>query len=214
MTGRPRCAAVPDAIVACAGGAGAEPARRAPAAAENPAGLVVAEPTSMRKINHSRARRIVLAAALMPLAACATPPAYQPPQRTQAARAVETPKRTDVPEPLSPAARELLKTRMASHGRDMNDLVSAIMVLDYLRIEQRGDQIADDVSLARPLSQDANELNASLPEKFFVHQDKVKVEARALSDAARARNPYRVAEQYGRLSEGCVRCHADYRPRK
>ena len=100
-----------------------------------------------------------------------------------------------------------------SHGRDMNDLVSAIMVLDYLRIEQRGDQIADDVTLARPVSHDATELNAALPEKFFVHQDKVKVEARALADAARAHDPYRVAEQYGRLSEGCVRCHADYRPR-
>ena len=44
---------------------------------------------------------------------------------------------------------------MVSHGRDMNDLVSAIMVLDYLRIEQRGDRIADDVSLARPVSRDA-----------------------------------------------------------
>ena len=76
---------------------------------------------------------------------------------------METPRRTDPPEPLSPAARELLKTRMASHARDMNDLVSAIMVLDYLRIEQRGDQIADDVSLARPVSHDATELNASLP---------------------------------------------------
>ena len=155
----------------------------------------------------------VLVAALLPLSACATPPAYQPPQRTQAVRAVETPRRTDPPEPLSPAARELLKARMASHGRDMNDLVSAIMVLDYLRIEQRGDQIADDVTLARPVSHDATELNASLPEKFFVHQDNVKVEARALADAARAHDAYRVAEQYGRLSEGCVRCHADYRPR-
>jgi hypothetical protein len=167
----------------------------------------------MRNINHSQLRHLVLVAAALPLAACATPPAYQPPQRSQAVRAVETPKRTDPAEPLSPAARELLKARMASHGRDMNDLVSAIMVLDYLRIEQRGDQIADDVALARPVSRDATELNSSLPEKFFVHQDKVKVEARALSDAARAHDPYRVAEQYGRLSEGCVRCHADYRPR-
>ncbi len=86
------------------------------------------------------------------------------------------------------------------------------MVLDYLRIEQRGDQIADDVTLARPVSHDATELNAALPEKFF-HQDKVKLEARGLAAAARAHDPYRVAEQYGRLSEGCVRCHADYRPR-
>jgi cytochrome c556 len=156
---------------------------------------------------------MVLAGALLPLVACATPPAYQPPQRAQAARAVETPKRAEPAEPLSPAARKLLKERMASHGRDMNDLVSAIMVLDYRRIEQRGDDLADDVTLARPLSNDASELNASLPEKFFVHQDKVKLEARALADAARAGNPYQVAEQYGRLSEGCVRCHADYRPR-
>ncbi len=168
----------------------------------------------MRAINHSRVGRLVLAAALVPLSACATAPAYQPPQQTQAARAVETPKRADPAEPLSPTARELLKVRMASHARDMGDLVSAIMVLDYLRIEQRGDQIADDVSLARPVSRDATELNAALPEKFFVHQDKVKLEARALADAARDHNPYRVAEQYGRLSEGCVRCHADYRPRK
>jgi hypothetical protein len=50
---------------------------------------------------------------------------------------------------------------MASHGRDMNDLVSAIMVLDYRRIEQRGDDLADDVTLARPLSNDASELTAT-----------------------------------------------------
>jgi cytochrome c556 len=167
----------------------------------------------MRKVCHSRCRRRLLLALLVPLAACASPQAYQPAQKTQAVRAVETPKRNDPAEPLSPAARALLKSRMASHARDMNDLVLAIMTLDYLRIEQRGDQIADDVSLSRPVTNDATELNAALPEKFFVHQDKLKLEARALADAARARNPYRVAEQYGRLSEGCVRCHADYRPR-
>ena len=179
----------------------------------DPSGLVVAERMRMRNVNRSRCWQLVFLAVLLPLSACASPQAYQPPQRMQAARAVETPKRNDPAEPLSPAARELLKARMGSHARDMNDLVLAIMLLDYLRIEQRGDQIADDVSLSRPLTNDATELNASLPEKFFVHQDKLKVEARALADAARARNPYQVAEQYGRLSEGCVRCHADYRPR-
>ena len=156
----------------------------------------------------------IFALGCMCVSACASqPPASQPPQQQQFAQAIAAPDRTTPPEPLSPAARDILKARMAHHARDMGDLVSAIMVLDYLRIEQRGDQIADDVSLARPVSRDATELNTSLPEKFFVHQDKVKVEARALSDAARAHDPYRVAEQYGRLSEGCVRCHADYRPR-
>src|SRR6266498_3730666 len=129
----------------------------------------------MRNLNRSRARRLALVATLVPLSACATAPAYQPPQRTQAVRAVETPKRVDPPEPLSPAARALLKERMASHGRDMNDLVSAIMVLDYLRIEQRGDQIADDVALARPVSHDATELNAALPEKFFVDRKSTRL---------------------------------------
>jgi cytochrome c556 len=167
----------------------------------------------MGNTSHPEAGRLLLLVALVPLSACASPHANQPPQRVQAAHAVETPKRNDPVQPLSPAARELLKARMASHARDMNDLVLAIMTLDYLRIQQRGDQIADDTSLSRPLTQDATELNASLPENFFVHQDKVKMEARALADAARARDPYRVAEQYGRLSEGCVRCHADYRPR-
>jgi cytochrome c556 len=167
----------------------------------------------MANVIRFHCRYLFLIAALAS-SSCATPPAYQPPQQRQAMRAVETPKRNDPPAPLSAAARELLKTQMVSHARNMNEMVHAIMVLNYLRIEQMADQIAEDVSLSRPLSNDATELNASLPEEFFVHQDKLKLEARALSNAAKARNPYQVAEQYGRLSEGCVRCHADYRPRQ
>jgi len=101
---------------------------------------------------------------------------------------------------------------MASHARDMGDLVSAIMVLQYDRIAATGDAIAADVNLSRPITHDATELNASLPEKFFVRQDELRARAKALADAARARDAYRVAAEYGRLSEGCVRCHADYRP--
>jgi len=101
---------------------------------------------------------------------------------------------------------------MASHARDMGDLVSAIMILDYPGIVQRADSIAADVNLSRPISRDATELNASLPEKFFIRQDELRAGARALSSAARDLDPYRVAAEYGRLSEGCVRCHADYRP--
>jgi len=101
---------------------------------------------------------------------------------------------------------------MASHARDMGDLVSAIMILDYPGIVQRADSIAADVNLSRPITRDATELNASLPEKFFVRQDELRARARALAAAARARDPNRIASEYGLLSEGCVRCHADYRP--
>jgi cytochrome c556 len=157
--------------------------------------------------------RAFLVAGVVLLSACANQTtADQPPQQAQLARAVAAPERVNPPEPLSPAAREILKTRMASHARDMADLVSSIMVLDYGRIVQTGEAIAADVNLSRPISQDATELNATLPEKFFVRQDQLRAGAKALADAARARDPNRVAREYGALSEGCVRCHSDYRP--
>ncbi|HVZ87863.1 MAG TPA: hypothetical protein VHG72_12890 [Polyangia bacterium] len=102
---------------------------------------------------------------------------------------------------------------MSSHTEDMSDLVSAIMLLQYSRIIGRADKIVDDVNLSRPLTHDATELNASLPEKFFVRQDELKAAARELGDAGRSANPYRVAVAYGHVSETCVRCHADFRPR-
>jgi hypothetical protein len=95
----------------------------------------------------------------------------------------------------------------------MGELVSAIMLLRYPAIAQQADAIAADVNLSRPVANDATELNSSLPEKFFAYQDDLKASARVLRDAARAQAPYRVASAYGRLSEGCVQCHADYRPR-
>ncbi len=166
----------------------------------------------MTKLNRSTIGFVGLAFLLS--AACADQNARnQPPQRAQLAQAISTPARRDSPEPLSPLAMATLKARMASHARDMDRLVSAIMILDYPDIAARAKEIADDVNLSRPLSNDASELNSSLPEKFFVRQDELKAAARDLSAAASALNPYRVADAYGKVSETCVRCHADYRPR-
>ncbi len=154
--------------------------------------------------------------AVLMASACADQSARnQPPQRAQQAEAIATPppRRDPPPERLSPVALATLKAGMASHARDMDRLVAAIMILDYADIAQRANGIAEDVTLSRPLSGDASEINASLPEKFFVRQDDLKRAARALSAAASALDPYRVADAYGKVSEGCVRCHADYRPR-
>jgi hypothetical protein len=131
----------------------------------------------------------------------------------QLTAAVTPPDREGPPAPLSGPARALLKDRMASHAQDMSQLVSAIMLLQYSEIITRGDKIAGDVNLGRPTSNDATELNASIPEKFFVRQDDLKAAAHNLATAGRTANPYLVAEAYGKLSENCVRCHADYRPR-
>jgi len=169
----------------------------------------------MRHLIANRTSRLMLSfAAVLLWAACAAPARNQPPQEAQMERAVATPRREEPPAHLSEAARVLLKTRMAAHARDMGNLVSAIMILDYSAIEDDARRIAGDVSLSRPLTADATELNAALPEKFFVRQDDLRSEAAGLAQAAHALNPYRVAEIYGRLSEACVRCHADYRPGK
>jgi cytochrome c556 len=144
---------------------------------------------------------------------CASQDATRPPQMAQLTQAISPPERPGPPEPLSPVARALLKDRMGSHAQDMSALVSAIMLLEYSDIITRADKIAGDANLSRPTSNDATELNASIPEKFFVRQDDLKAAAHTLGNAGRTGDPYLVAETYGKLSETCVRCHADYRPR-
>ena len=136
----------------------------------------------------------------------------QPPQRAQLTQAIATPPR-DPPERLSRLAMATLKAHMASHARDMDRFVSAIMILDYSDIAARAKEIAEKANRSRPIYSDASELTSSLPPRFFVRQDDLKAAARALSAAANELNPYLVAEAYGKVSETCVRCHADYRPR-
>lgn len=155
---------------------------------------------------------LLVLAGVVPPGACAKAPVL-PPQPAQQAQAVATPTGPPPLDPLPVAVQGILRQRMTLHARDMNALVGAIMIVDYPNIAERADQIADDVSLSRPLSDDATELNSLVPEKFFEYQDQLRAEARKLAEAARARNPREVASRYGRLSESCVRCHAQYRPR-
>jgi hypothetical protein len=155
---------------------------------------------------------VVAVAAVAAAAGCAGSQARdQPPQQAQLAQALAPPVRSEPPQYLSGTARSVLKGRMVSHARDMGDLVSAIMILDYARVDDGADRIASDASLSRPLTGDATELNSALPARFFDEQDQLRARARELGEASRARNPFRVADAYGRLSEACVRCHAVYR---
>jgi cytochrome c556 len=135
----------------------------------------------------------------------------QPPQQAQLTRAIEPPRRLEPPDYLPEAARSVLRTLMASHARNMGDLMSAIMVLDYPRIRESAQAVADDASLSRPLTHEASELNSLLPEDFFRQQDDLRTQARALADAASRQSPYAVADAYGHLSQSCVRCHYVYR---
>jgi len=153
----------------------------------------------------------VLAAAAAAASGCASPRRGQVPQQEQMTQAVAPPQRLRPAEPPSDAAKAILKSRMASHSRDMGSLVSDIMLLHYEQIQEGAQRIAGDASLSRPLSHDASELNSALPEKFFLYQDDLRLEARTLAEAAARKHPYDVADSYGRLSQVCVRCHATYR---
>jgi len=154
--------------------------------------------------------RLVLCATLI-AAACAAPPPKQPPQQAQLVQAISPPVRLQPPEQLSDTARVILRGRMAAHARDMSGLVSSIMLLRYDDIQDGARRIASDASLSRPLSEDATELNSALPEKFFLYQDDLRLEAKTLAEAAHRQQAYDVADAYGRLSQVCVRCHAAYR---
>lgn len=142
------------------------------------------------------------------IAACAAP---QPPQQRQFAQAVAPTSRLEPRESMPLAARAVLKSRMVDHARDMRELMSAIMILDYPAIHGEALAIADNSNLSRPLTADATELNSQLPETFFLYQDQVRKDARTLAAAADQLNSFDIATSYGRLSESCVRCHAAYR---
>lgn len=154
------------------------------------------------------ARSVSLALAVT---ACSSSPPPQPPQQEQLIRAVSAPERLNPPEDFPGPARALLHTRMASHARDMGNLVSAIMVLRYPDIETGANAIANESLFARPLTNDATELNAALPDKFFVYQRELQVLASSLASAAHNLDALKVANAYGLVSETCVKCHATYR---
>lgn len=146
--------------------------------------------------------RIALGAALLAAGACAL--------LLLAPRPLGQEQRLPAPQHLSAAARTLLKTRMAHHGEDMRELQSAVLRIDYPRIGRAARSVASEPSLARPLSGDATELNAQLPERFFRLQDELKANADRLARAADARDPNEVADGYGRLARTCVACHQVY----
>ncbi len=142
---------------------------------------------------------------------CANRPPVQAPQEEQLTKAVAAPERLAPPEDLSGTARVILRARMQSHAQDMGALMSAVMILKYDVIQERATGIANDASLARPLTGDATELNSALPEKFFTLQDELRTAAKALAASAAEKNALGVADEYGRLSGTCVKCHAAYR---
>ena len=114
------------------------------------------------------------------------------------------------PEYLPEQARGLLRKKMERHGQDARDLMFGVTLLQYDMARAAAQRISAEPRLVRPIVGGDEDLNALLPERFFVLQDEARLRAQAIATAAEKRDNKALAESYGRLMETCVACHAAY----
>jgi hypothetical protein len=113
-------------------------------------------------------------------------------------------------ERLSDAARAALKTQMHSHARGMLELVSTATLLDYDGALAATHQLLAEPRLARPITRDATELNATLPPRFFDLQDALYSHLQEIRSASEARMPDALATGLAAATRTCVQCHDAY----
>jgi hypothetical protein len=114
------------------------------------------------------------------------------------------------PEYLSPLARQLLKKKMRRHGSDMTQLFLSSTLLQHEKARVLATDIANEARISRPIAGGEDDLNAALPERFFVLQDEVRSRAKDVAEAARAADNKLLAERFGRLMQTCVECHSAF----
>lgn len=133
------------------------------------------------------------------------------PKKAAPSPKVTAPKKgLEAPSYLSPMARQLLKRRMARHGRDMLTLVQAVLFLDRETTQRLAGELAAEPRLTRPIAGGEDDLNASLPERFFVLQDELRSRSLALAEVARKSDDAALAARLGELTQTCVSCHSAY----
>lgn len=111
---------------------------------------------------------------------------------------------------LSPLARSLLKRRMERHGSDMLRLVQSVLFLDRAQTQRLAAEIAAEPRLTRPMPGEEDDLNRSLPERFFVLQDELRLKAKELAAQTPSADDVALSQRLGDLMETCVSCHSAY----
>lgn len=111
---------------------------------------------------------------------------------------------------LSEPARAALRTQMHAHGAGMLELTTEVTLLDYDGAAATAQRILDEPRVARPVGNDATELNAQLPARFFALQDELRLRLQAIANTARTRDAESTAEAMGQTMRTCVRCHDAY----
>lgn len=135
------------------------------------------------------------------------------PLKAEAATATKKPtlkQGLEAPSYLSPLARQLLKQRMKRHGSDMLAMVRSVLFLDHDTTQRLASELAAEPRLTRAIAGGADDLNAALPERFFVLQDELRSRALELSAAAREADDAKLAARLGEVTQTCVSCHSTY----
>ncbi len=137
--------------------------------------------------------------------------AAEPPKKGgQSSKAAEKMPGLAAPEYIPETARALLRKKMERHGQDARDLMFGVTLLQYDVAEAAAHRIASEPRFVRPIAGGEDDLNALLPERFFVLQDESRNRAQAVAMAAEKKDDKALAESYGRLVETCVACHSAY----
>jgi hypothetical protein len=114
------------------------------------------------------------------------------------------------PDYLPETARMLLRKKMERHGQDARELMFSVTLLQYDVAKGAAQRIASEPRFVRPIAGGEDDLNALLPERFFVLQDESRTHAQAVAMAAEKKDDKALAESYGRLVQTCVACHSAY----
>ena len=114
------------------------------------------------------------------------------------------------PDYLPAIARQLLHKRMQRHGRDQTRLVLAVTLLQRDVVKSIAGDIASEPRIVRPIAEGKDDLNAALPERFFVLQDALRLRAKDLAAAATTKDDVGLAKAFGGMVEICVTCHSAY----
>ena len=109
---------------------------------------------------------------------------------------------------ISPAARQVVRNKMARHEAQMKALVSRVVLLDDDGVARVAGEIFDEPALARPIAGD--ELNGLIPERFYVLQDELRARARKLVIASGRHDRDAIAEEFAGVARSCVGCHQTF----
>jgi hypothetical protein len=155
-------------------------------------------------------RRFTLVVTMCVLAQAA--PAQEPLTGAAKAPAVKKPadEGLEKPDYLSALARQTLRRRMERHGRDMTTLMTSVVLLKREVALSLANNLAAEPRITRPLPDGRDDLNAALPERFFVLQDELRDRARQLAEAAKSGKDKDLGDAFARLTQTCIACHSAY----